>query len=147
LREAVLPRAEIPEIVVGLCVAGVERDRGLVAARGLVALPEALEHLSEIVAAHRRVGPQRDGAPNEQQSGLEIPGLQRDDAEQMQRIRVPRVAQEDIAIAALRVRETAGPMVLKREREGSICADLRHRSCSFSVRSAGRPSRLAASTE
>src|SRR5690606_21985717 len=114
------------------------RDRRLVAARGLVVSPEALENLPEIAAADGRIGPQRDGALNERQSGLEIPGLQRYDAEQVPRIRGLGGARENTPIAVLGVREPAGAMALERAREGSIRVDLRHRSCPIPAPSTGR---------
>src|SRR6478736_10312424 len=46
----------------------------------------------------------------------------------MQRVGVLRLAAQYVAIAAFRLGEAAGSMVLQREREGLICAELRHGS-------------------
>jgi len=127
VRRAILPRADDAQIVVRLGVPGIELDRHVVATRGLVVAPEALENLSQIIPANRRVGPQSHGTLHEREGDLEVPRLQRDHAEQIQRVRVLGFELEYCTIALLRLGQTAGSMVLEREREGSICALLWHR--------------------
>src|SRR4029079_2427005 len=112
LRQPILPGEEEAEIVVRLGIAWIELDGRLVTASGFVVAPEPIEDLAEVVAANRRVGPQSDRALNERESRSQVPALHRDHAEQMQRIGVLRLAPQYLAIAALRVGETAGSMVL-----------------------------------
>ena len=109
-------------------VGRIELDRGLVAAGRLVLAPQALENLSQIVAANRRVGPKRHGALDERKRGLEIPGLQRDDAKQIQRVRVLGRTLQNGSVCLLGIGQPASPMVLEREREGLVNALLRHLS-------------------
>src|SRR5262245_17612591 len=84
VRGAILPRSRVAQVVVSLGVAAVELDRLLVATSRFVVPLQALENLSEIIPAHRRVGPQSHGPLNERESRFQVPGLQRNDAEQMQ---------------------------------------------------------------
>ena len=128
VRQAILPRAEVAQVVVRLGVTGIELDRRLVATDGFIVAPEALENLAQSVPANRGVGPQSRGALNELESGREVTCLQRDHAEHMQRVRVLRLALQYFSIAPLRLGQTAGSMLLEREREGLICAGLWHRS-------------------
>jgi hypothetical protein len=95
--------------------------------RGFIVAPETLEDLAQVVPARRRVRTQHHGPLNERESGLQVPALQRDDAEQVQRVRVLRLALQYCAITALRLGQAAGAVVFQREREGLIGTEVRHR--------------------
>src|SRR5690606_16017214 len=140
LLQAVLPSEEVAQIVARLGVVRVERDRRLVANSRFVATPQTLEYLPEIVAASRRVGPQRRSLLDEGQSGGQVPGLERDDAEHMQRICMLRLPLQNLAVAALGCVETPRLMVLQCSREGMIRADLWHGYIRLSGRLSGRRS-------
>ena len=127
VRQAISQRADMAQVVVSLGVTGIELDRRFVALSGFIVAPEALENLSQIVAADRRVGPQGYRALNEREGGFEAAGLQRDHAEQMQRVRVLRLELQYCSIAPFRFGQAAGSMMLERDGEISICALLWHR--------------------
>ena len=110
----------------GLCVRRIQLNRRLVARGGFIVASVARENLPQIVSANRRIGPQLHGSSNERERGRQIAELQRNDAEQVQRVRVLRRVRQYRAIALLRLAQTAGPMVLERKRERFINALLRH---------------------
>ncbi len=81
LRQAILPREGDSQIVVGFGVTGLELDRRRIAPGGFSVAAEALENLSQIVAANCRVGAQSNRPLNQRESGLELAGLQCEHAE------------------------------------------------------------------
>jgi hypothetical protein len=125
--ETIAPRAQKPQVVVGFGVSRIERDRRFVATGGFVVAPVGFENLPEIVAANGRVGAQCHCPLKERESGREIPRLQRNHAEQIQRVGVLRVVRQYRSVDPLCLGQLAGPMVLERERESLFNAELRHR--------------------
>jgi hypothetical protein len=85
--------------------------------RRFVAALQALEDLTQVVAVHRTVGPQRYGTLHELERVVQVPGLQRDDAEQVQRVGVLGLALQNAPVALLRLRQAAGSVQLERDGE------------------------------
>ena len=138
VRQTILPGEDVTKIVVRLGVSGIELDRRLVATSGFVVATEPIENLSEIISANRRVGSQSHRPLNEREGGRVVPALQLNHAEQMQRVGVSGLALQYFAITPFRLGYTAGSMLLQREREGLICAELRHGSDRLSPRPAAQ---------
>jgi hypothetical protein len=63
--------------------------------------------------------------------------LQRNDAEQVQRVCVLRLELQYRSIAAFRVGQATGSMLAERERESFIRGELRHSFCSIRARRGG----------
>jgi hypothetical protein len=130
LRETILAREDVPQIVVSLCVNRVELDRRFVATNGFVVASQAFESLSQIIAANCRIRSQGRCALQERERGVEASGLERDDPEQVERVGVLGLELQYLAIAALGLRQPPGSMLLERAREGLINAQRRH-GCFF----------------
>ena len=110
----------------GLGISGIELERRFVTANRFVVAAETFEDLTQVVAADRRIGAQLDGALHERERRLEVVGLQRDNAEQVQRVGVRRRLLQQFPITALRLGQPPRPMVIERNRERLLYVLRRH---------------------
>ena len=80
----------------------------------LVLRPEPREHQAERAIVHR-MRPEPDRSPDHGDRLAAVPGLVEDDGEAVKRVRLVRVAGENLAVELLRLRDPASLMMLDRE--------------------------------